>query len=122
MPAPAIMQVVIPFLSGYGRIGRRTVSLPRIDDLLNDPASRYVVPRDADAPHVRPPAGARLNLSRGPSYRTMLKDWRATGTRDAFRARLERRLRKAGLIKPRHDDDDAFDRLLDAGSIDSPIA
>ena len=52
----------------------------------------------------------------------MLNDWRATGTRDAFRARLERRLRKAGLIKPRHDDDAATGKLLDAKSIDAPVA
>jgi hypothetical protein len=52
----------------------------------------------------------------------MVADWRATGEPNAFRARLERRLRRAGLIRPRRDDDDAFDRLLDAGSIDAPVA
>jgi hypothetical protein len=115
MPSHAIMLIRIPFLSGYAKVRHYVVSLPLIPSLI-EPGGRYTLPPPVDAPPpVRPPGGARSSRPRGPSFRTMVADWRATGEPNAFRARLERRLRRAGLIRPRRDDDDAFDRLLDAG-------
>ena len=106
------MQVVIPFLSGYGRIGRRTVSLPRIDDLLNDPASRYLVPRDADAPVARPPGGARLYRQHAPTMHALRK----------LAARLANPNRAPRRRRPSREERDAIDGLLAAPSIDAPFA
>jgi hypothetical protein len=102
------------------RKGSALRRVPAADPVVDRTGRAHTLPAAAAPPPNRP-REVDLHRPRGPRYATMLKDWKATGTPAAFRARLERRLRKAGLIQPRHDDD-AIDKLLDAGSIDAPVA
>jgi len=115
MPEPAIMCLRVPILSGYAKVAHRIVSLPRIDELLADPGSRYFLPPEPaakPAPAIVRKGGGR---PRGPSYATMVKDVRASATRVEFAKRLRKRLVRAKLIrprKPRREDIAMVERLL----------
>ena len=75
----------------------------------------------APVPSNSPPA-ARVGRPRGPSYASMLKMLReSAGDRTVFRAKLEQRLRKSGLIPMRSNDEDV-ERILGVGDIDAPFA
>jgi hypothetical protein len=92
------------------RKGSALRRVPALIPSLIEPGGRYTCPRRAPPP-VRPP-GRRSSRRAGPSYRTMLADWHATGTRDGIPARCSNGdCDGRVLIKPRRDDDAAIDKL-----------
>jgi hypothetical protein len=107
------MLISIAGLSGYARVRRIAVSLPLIPSLLEAP-TRFYLPGQADpAAPVDPPAVVkhrtyeRERRRRGQSATTIARLWEETGhDREVLRAELRKRLRRAGIGRRHHIDDE----------------
>ena len=97
---------------------RKFVRVPLIGALLDEP-SRYTLHDPRIAPPAPPPALPRRRGARGPSAATIEKLWAASdGDRDVLRQKLERQLRRAGVLPRQRVSDGELERIIGSGPID----